>query len=110
MSISPLAARALRVINHAWTNGTAYDLASQAAFALEAAGLLVDPAVTEELGTLRKRVAELAAERDELRAQVVEQQPVDEGPVPYTLTPKAAAAAARLSVLLAPPEAGDRPC
>ncbi|WP_433855109.1 hypothetical protein [Streptomyces kronopolitis] len=48
MAISPLAAAALRVINAAWMNGTSYDLASQAAFALEAAGLLKAPEAAAE--------------------------------------------------------------
>ncbi|WP_333744110.1 hypothetical protein [Streptomyces ardesiacus] len=43
MSISPLAMAAKRVIDAAFVNGPAYDLASVAAFALESACLLQDP-------------------------------------------------------------------
>ncbi|MGA5635012.1 hypothetical protein [Streptomyces lydicamycinicus] len=59
MTITPLAASALRVINAAWTNGTSYDLASQAAYALESAQLLQSPETAAELQRLRARVAEL---------------------------------------------------
>lgn len=100
MSISLLAAAALRVINAAWQNGPSYDLASQAAFALDSAQLLQSPetaaehAKTEEAliganlslfeeerdhartrlaGSLaRKRAARMRAERDELRASLRE--------------------------------------
>ncbi|MGI3230599.1 hypothetical protein ACRJ4B_49945 [Streptomyces sp. GTA36] len=43
MSISPLALAAKKTIDAAWLHGDAYDLSSQAAFALEASRLLRDP-------------------------------------------------------------------
>lgn len=48
MSISPLALAAKRVIDAAFVNGPAYDLASVAAFALESACLLQDPETAAE--------------------------------------------------------------
>lgn len=59
MTISPLASSALRVINAAWMNGTSYDLASQAAYALESAQMLQSPETAAEAERLRARVAEL---------------------------------------------------
>lgn len=59
MTISPLAAAALRVINAAWVNGTSYDLASQAAYALESAQMLQSPETAAETERLRARVTEL---------------------------------------------------
>jgi hypothetical protein len=50
---------AKRVIDAAWQHGTAYDLSSQAAFALESAGLLQSPETAAENARLRARVAEL---------------------------------------------------
>lgn len=43
MGMSPLALQAKKVIEAAWLHGAAYDLASQAAFALESAQLLQSP-------------------------------------------------------------------
>lgn len=63
MTISPLAAKAKKVIEAAWLHGAAYDLASQAAFALESAQLLQSPEMAAELGRLRAQVAALVAER-----------------------------------------------
>ncbi|MFD6740747.1 hypothetical protein ACWHA6_37935 [Streptomyces anthocyanicus] len=84
--ISPLALAAKRVIDAAWVNGPAYDLASQAAFALESAQLLQSPdtaaefekllrwhdedakaieAATRLRGDLRSRIATLEADREE---------------------------------------------
>lgn len=48
MSISPLALAAKKVIDAAFVNGPAYDLASVAAFALESACLLQDPETAAE--------------------------------------------------------------
>lgn len=59
MTISSLAAAALRVINAAWVNGTSYDLASQAAYALESAQMPQSPETAAETERLRARVAEL---------------------------------------------------
>jgi hypothetical protein len=63
MSASPLALGAKKVIDAAWLHGDAYDLSSQAAFALESAQLLQSPETAAELERLRARVAELEAER-----------------------------------------------
>lgn len=77
MTISPLALAAKKVIDAAWLHGEPYDLASQAAFALESARLLQSPETAAELAEarahgeylmrdvlrLRARVAELEAER-----------------------------------------------
>jgi hypothetical protein len=68
MTISPLAAAALRVINAAWVNGTSYDLASQAAYALEAAQMLQSRETAAELRDLRARVAELEQQAAGVRA------------------------------------------
>jgi hypothetical protein len=89
VTISPLALQAKRVIENAWLHGAAYDLASQAAFALESAQLLQSPETAaqsavsadavrvaeesvaelrrehEENARLRARIAELEAERKE---------------------------------------------
>ncbi|MEU9498187.1 hypothetical protein [Streptomyces sp. NPDC048196] len=48
MTISPAVSAALRVINAAWAEGPSYDLASQAAFALDAAGRLKAPEAAAE--------------------------------------------------------------
>lgn len=61
MTISRAALAAKRVIEAAWQNGPSYDLASQAAFALESACLLNSPEIATELLALRARVAELEA-------------------------------------------------
>lgn len=57
---------AKKVIDAAWLHGPSYDLASQAAFALESAQLLMSPEVAAELVQLRARVAFLEAERTHL--------------------------------------------
>ncbi|MFJ5259128.1 hypothetical protein ACIQAC_01455 [Streptomyces sp. NPDC088387] len=62
MTISPLALAAKKVIEAAWLHGDAYDLASQAAFALESAQLLQSPETAAELDQLRERVAAAPAE------------------------------------------------
>ena len=91
MTMSPLALQAKRVIEAAWLHGAAYDLASQAAFALESAQLLQSPETAaegalsadavrvaedsvvelrrehEENARLRARIAELEAERERWR-------------------------------------------
>ncbi|MFF8290467.1 hypothetical protein ACF068_14730 [Streptomyces sp. NPDC016309] len=59
MTMSRGAMAAKRVIDEAWQHGTAYDLSSQAAFALESAGLLQSPEAAVETARLRARVAEL---------------------------------------------------
>ncbi|MCM1943196.1 hypothetical protein NC239_33845 [Streptomyces sp. G3] len=56
MSISPLALAAKKVIDAAFVNGPAYDLASVAAFALESACLLQDP----ETAAAREQAVETA--------------------------------------------------
>ncbi|MFI6530465.1 hypothetical protein [Streptomyces uncialis] len=56
---SKLALLAKRTIDAAWLHGSAYDLSSQAAFALESAQLLMSPEVAAELVALRERVAAL---------------------------------------------------
>lgn len=48
MTISPLALAAKKVIDAAWLHGDAYDLSSQAAFALESAQLLQSPETAAE--------------------------------------------------------------
>ena len=63
MTISSLALAAKKVIDAAWLHGDAYDLASQAAFALESAQLLMSPEVAAELEQLRAQVAALLEER-----------------------------------------------
>ena len=80
MSISPLALQAKKVIEAAWLNGPSYDLASQAAFALESAQLLQSPELVTELSersfaAAEAAVAELKREHEEnerLRARVTE--------------------------------------
>lgn len=67
MTISPLALAAKKTIEAAWLHGAAYDLASQAAFALESAQQLQSPETVAELEGLRARVAELEAEAERLR-------------------------------------------
>lgn len=54
------------------------------AAALDAAGLLNSPEHAAEVTALRARLAELDADR-------AESHPVDEDPIAYSLTPKAAA-------------------
>ncbi|SDM47606.1 hypothetical protein SAMN04487981_101646 [Streptomyces sp. cf386] len=112
MTISPLALAAKKVIEAAWLHGPSYDLASQAAFALESAQLLQSPETAADTEQLRAKyteaaatVAQLVLERGErmkvenaLRDRVaeLEQQlaakdhPVDEDPIAYALTEKAA--------------------
>ncbi|KUN02782.1 hypothetical protein AQI95_24900 [Streptomyces yokosukanensis] len=85
MSISPLVLKATQVIEQQWLHGPAYDLATQAAVALESAQLLQSPELVtevaeaavlaaetavkelrragEEIGRLRARIALLEAER-----------------------------------------------
>jgi hypothetical protein len=60
-------------------------LAAGIALALDAAGLLNSPEHAAEVAAMRERLAELDAER-------VETRPVDEDPIGYALTPKAAVA------------------
>lgn len=62
MTISPLALKAKKVIEAAWLHGTSYDLASQAAFALESAQLLQSPETAAELARLRERYVAAPAE------------------------------------------------
>ncbi|GHI91317.1 hypothetical protein [Streptomyces olivaceus] len=77
-SISPLTLTAKRVIDAAWLHGPAYDLASQAAFALESAQLLQSPDTAAELERLRTdqaataRVAELEKAAVEGRAALAD--------------------------------------
>jgi hypothetical protein len=70
MTISALALAAKKVIDAAWLHGDAYDLSSQAAFALESARLLQSPEMAAELERLRVEVASLqvAVEAPELCA------------------------------------------
>ena len=63
MTISQLALAAKRVIESAWLHGPSYDLASQAAFALESTQMLQSPETAAELERLRARVDELEAQR-----------------------------------------------
>lgn len=56
MSISPLAMKAKQVIDAAWEHGPSYDLASQAAFALESAQLLQSPETAAEMEQLRRDI------------------------------------------------------
>lgn len=53
MTISSLALAAKKVIEAAWLHGTSYDLASQAAFALESTCMLQSPEKAAELVALR---------------------------------------------------------
>lgn len=82
MTISTLALSAKKVIDAAWMHGPSYDLASQAAFALESAGLLMSPDIAEELRNLRALVGNGST------------RTVDEDPIAYALTEQAAAAPA----------------
>ncbi|RMB85590.1 hypothetical protein [Streptomyces shenzhenensis] len=68
MTISSLALAAKKVIDAAWLHGDAYDLASQAAFALESAQLLMSPETAQELERLRSKLAELAKQVEAARA------------------------------------------
>lgn len=67
--ISPLAMTAKKVIDAQWFNGPAYDLATQAAEALESAQLLMSPELAAEMERLRNRVAELEQHVQALTAQ-----------------------------------------
>jgi hypothetical protein len=80
--LSPLAMRAKSLIDATWLNNPPYDLASQAAFALESAQMLQSPVTAAEraaaedaLALLDRTLAELKREHQEnarLRARVVE--------------------------------------
>lgn len=59
MTISSLALAAKKIIDAAWLHGDAYDLSSQAAFALESAQLLQSPESAAELEQARLRVDEV---------------------------------------------------
>lgn len=61
MTISPLALDAKKVIDAAWLNGDAYDLSSQAAFALESAQLLQSPETAAEAERVRQHALALEA-------------------------------------------------
>lgn len=63
MTISSLALAAKKVIDAAWLHGDAYDLSSQAAFALESTQLLQSPETAAQFERLRTQVAELTAQR-----------------------------------------------
>ena len=56
MTISPLALAAKRVIDAAWLHGDAYDLSSQAAFALESTQMLQSPETAAEVAELRRQL------------------------------------------------------
>ncbi|MCI3271437.1 hypothetical protein [Streptomyces cylindrosporus] len=58
MTISPLALKAKKVIEAAWLHGPSYDLASQAAFALESAQLLQSPETAAEHAQLLARLTD----------------------------------------------------
>ncbi|MFI7394060.1 hypothetical protein [Streptomyces tendae] len=64
--ISPLAMTAKKVIEAAWLNGPTYDMAVQAAEALESAQLLQSPDLAAEHEQLRTKYAEAAATAAEL--------------------------------------------
>jgi hypothetical protein len=68
MTISPLALKAKKVIEAAWLRGPSYDLASQAAFALESAQLLQSPETAAELARLRKYAENRQSREEELLA------------------------------------------
>jgi type II secretory pathway pseudopilin PulG len=80
--MSPLAMQAKQLIERTWLAGPAYDLASQAAFALESAQMLQSPETAEERAAAEDAVrvagealAELKREHEEntrLRARVAE--------------------------------------
>ena len=80
--MSPLALQAKKVIEAAWLHGAAYDLASQAAFALESAQLLQSPETAAQSAVSAKAVqlaedsvAELRREHEEnarLRERIAE--------------------------------------
>ncbi|WP_051905958.1 MULTISPECIES: hypothetical protein [Streptomyces] len=71
--ISKLAMLAKRTIEAAWLNGSSYDLATQAAEALESAQLLQSPETAAELAALRERLtAAPAALPAEQRAAIAE--------------------------------------
>ncbi|MFE2712322.1 hypothetical protein ACFXKI_10095 [Streptomyces mirabilis] len=62
MSASKAVMAAKKVIDAAWLHGEAYDLASQAAFALESAQMLQSPETSAELVRLRAERAEVGNE------------------------------------------------
>lgn len=82
MAMSPLALQAKRTIEAAWLHGAPYDLASQAAFALESVCMLQSPETAAEgelsahaVQLAEDSVAELRREHEEnarLRARVAE--------------------------------------
>jgi hypothetical protein len=82
MTMSPLALQAKRVIESAWLHGAPYDLASQAAFALESTQMLQSPETAAEgalsadaVRVAEESVAELKREHEEnarLRARIAE--------------------------------------
>ena len=87
MSISSLALAAKKVIDAAWLHGDAYDLSSQAAFALESAQLLQSPETAAE--HVRAKYLEAAAtvaddEVEELRAERADRQDEVAAAVGYT--------------------------
>lgn len=112
MTISPLALQAKKVIEAAWLHGPAFDLASQAAFALESAQLLQSPETAAEgelsahaVQLAEESVAELRLEHDEnarLRARVAELERElaakgrPAGADPIALTDKSAAVTPRV--------------
>ena len=65
-SMTPLALSAKRVIDAAWLHGEAYDLSSQAAFALESAQMLQSPETAAEHQKVRAGYAQAAATVAEL--------------------------------------------
>ncbi|MEU3162234.1 hypothetical protein ACPCAJ_21310 [Streptomyces griseoincarnatus] len=76
--MSKLASAALRVINAAWQHGPSYDLAAQAAVALEPAQLLQSPETADEAQRLlteleqqTKDLADVQAAREKLRDDYV---------------------------------------
>lgn len=118
MNVSLLALAAKKVIDATWLHGDAYDLSSQAAFALESAQMLQSPETAAESAKLRQDYAEAVAtvarlvqergermkvenavrdESEELRARLAEleerlaeyERPADEDPIRYALTEQA---------------------
>ncbi|NUS26115.1 MAG: hypothetical protein HOV92_18090 [Streptomyces sp.] len=82
------------VIHRAQVNGT--QTATGLAIALESAQLLMSPEMVHEM-------ADVEAERDRLKARVVElEQLLADAPIAVTLTEKASVAADKLTRLLAP--------
>lgn len=72
MTISPVALAAKKVIDAAWLHGDAYDLASQAAFALESAQLLMSPETAAELERLRSENELLRTIHDQQQTAMVQ--------------------------------------